>query len=89
MTAPQVKPDFSRTGNSVFENVYIYGNLYAEGLLFAEEDFVFKGNVTVEKDLKVLGKSYLEWANVNTFFGVGVGNSFFNVNNTNLFSRFL
>ena len=82
MTAPQVKPDFSRTGNSVFENVYIYGNLYAEGLLFAEEDFVFKGNVTVEKDLKVLGKSYLEWANVNTFFGVGVGNSFFNVNNT-------
>lgn len=82
MTAPQVTPDFSRTGNSVFENVYIYGNLYAEGLLFAEEDFVFKGNVTVEKDLKVLGKSYLEWANVNTFFGVGVGNSFFNVNNT-------
>ena len=79
MTAPQVKPDFSRTGNSVFENVYIYGNLYAEGLLFAEEDFTFKGNVTVEKDLKVLGKSYLEWANVNTFFGVGVGNSFFNV----------
>jgi hypothetical protein len=36
MTAPNVNPDFSQQGNSVFENVYIYDTLYANKVEFSD-----------------------------------------------------
>ena len=46
--------DFSQVGNSVFENVYIYGDLFHE---FDSHNFQ---NITIESDLSVGGTSFVK-----------------------------
>ena len=71
-----INADFSQNGNSVFENVYIYGELdyefdtiTAERLVINKES-LFGGIATFKDDVIIEGNLYLDYLTVNKEFSL-------------------
>ena len=84
--AGRINADFSQNGNSVFENVYIYGELdyqfdtiQGEKLIINKESW-FGGIATFKDDVIIEGNLYLDYLTVNKEFDVGLGGTVFTAN---------
>ena len=69
--------DFTRSGNSVFENVYIYGNLDYQFKSISVDDLEVRGNsytsgiATFADDVDIWGKLDVSFLTVKNRFNVG------------------
>ena len=75
--------DFTRSGNSVFENVYIYGNLDYQFKSIAVDDLEVRGNsyttgiATFADDVDIWGELDISYLTVKNRFNVGSGGTVF------------
>ena len=75
--------DFTRSGNSVFENVYIYGNLDYQFKSISVDDLEVRGNsytsgiATFADDVDIWGKLDVSFLTVKNRFNVGSGGTVF------------
>ena len=84
--------DFTRSGNSVFENVYIYGNLDYQFKSISVDDLEVRGNsftsgiATFADDVYIYGELDISYLTVKNRFNVGSGGTVFVGINTGLLS---
>ena len=84
--------DFTRSGNSVFENVYIYGNLDYQFNSISVDDLEVRGNsftsgiATFADDVYIYGELDISYLTVKNRFNVGSGGTVFVGINTGLLS---
>jgi len=75
--------DFTRSGNSVFENVYIYGNLDYQFKSISVDDLEVRGNsyttgiATFADDVYIYGELDISYLTVRNRFNVGSGGTVF------------
>ena len=75
--------DFTRSGNSVFENVYIYGNLDYQFKSISVDDLEVRGNsftsgiATFADDVYIYGELDISYLTVKNRFNVGSGGTVF------------
>jgi len=84
--------DFSQSGNSVFENVYIYGDLFYEFDTHTFENITiendlsvggtsfFRGEATFADDVNIYGELSVDYLTVPKRFEIGVGGTVLSAN---------
>ena len=82
----RINSDFTQDGNSIFENVYIHGELdyqfdtiQGEKLIINKESW-HGGIATFKDDVIIEGNLYLDYLTVNKEFDVGLGGTVFTAN---------
>ncbi len=89
----RINADFSQDGNSIFENVYIYGELDHEfdtintERLVVNKESLFGGIATFKDDVIIEGQLFLDFLTVNKEFDVGLGGTVFTANADNFGSN--
>ena len=84
-----INADFNQTGNSVFENVYVYGDFQYEfdrlntQYIHVDKSSIFVGIATFKDDVTIDGRLNINYLTVNKEFEVGVGGTIFTAKDTN------